>query len=370
MTCQTVHFVYLGKTLPQYAKASLALASEYSGMHVHLIGNRELFPGLNDSLCDFTAIEDFQTDNSLNVHKAKIKSDKNFRDGFWFKTLERFFVLYDFARYRQLKSIFHAELDQFLFGTDELVKNIEKNNRSGIFVPFHSDKAAIASVFYCNQLDALRSLLIEAINGDTYPNEMALIAQWAAKNLDMAVSLPTAASLIKGRNVATPKGLWEITASELGGVVDAAQLGQWIAGIDPRNVPIWELPKTKFVDKPAKNLLSQRELESLSFELGFDKRTLLLAIDKAPTARVFNLHIHSKIHQLVNNYPRQIDNLLIQASSKKREILKSSIKPWLYHHTKYYANALLTKPNKIIPGIGRVIVFLVNRFAAKIRKQP
>ena len=130
MTCETVYFVYLGKVLPSYAKASLALARQSSGMNVHLIGNKEIFSCLDQSSCDFTAIEDFYSDKSLNVEYAKIESDKSVQDGFWLKTLERFFVLYEFARYRQLKSIFHAELDQLLFGTDELVKNIESSNRS------------------------------------------------------------------------------------------------------------------------------------------------------------------------------------------------------------------------------------------------
>ncbi len=351
---QTLYFVYLGTVLPTYAKASLILAKKHSGMAVHLIGNKVIGETLGSSLCEFTAVEDFYTGDGFNIAKSNIKSDARYRGGFWVKTLERFFVLYEFAKFRGLRSIFHAELDQLLFGTDELVKNIEQHNLSGIFVPFHSPELAVASVFYCNHLDALSSLLLEAMSGEAYGNEMALIAQWASKNRNLAVSLPTAASLLKNTNVATPQGVHELTPKDLGGIVDAAQLGMWVAGIDPKNVPLTELPRTKFVNEPVAHLLSKSELESIKFTMSKNTETLLTACSNNQSIRIFNLHIHAKIHQSISSGQLQLDCLFKQTNEDKRRILKASLRPWLWHHAKHYTYALFTKPHKIIPVLGRI----------------
>lgn len=360
VNCQTVHFVYLGKFLPPYAKASLDLAHKYSGMRVHLIGNKTIGDSLNCSPCDFTAVEDFYSDDLFSVARLKIDSDQRYRDGFWAKTMERFFVLYEFAKYKGLDSIFHAELDQLLFGVSELVNNIERQQLSGIFVPFHSPDAAVASVLYCNSLDVFHSLLVDAMTGDPYPSEMALIAKWASRNSNSVIALPTAASLVKGRNAATPKGVFEIMPHELGGVVDAAQLGQWIAGIDPRNVPLSALPRNKFVDAPADNLLSRNELESIKFRYVSNADTVLLDFNNGETVRIFNLHIHAKIHQAIASGRLHFDDLLRQTNSVHRLIVKASIRPWLLNHAIHYTRTILTRPDKIIPAVLRLAKHLIR----------
>jgi hypothetical protein len=54
-----------------------------------------------------------------------------------------------------------------------------------------------------------------------------------------------------------------VKPERVAGLVDAAQLGQWIAGIDPRNISPRQIPRTKFVDAPAMHLLSRETIENI-----------------------------------------------------------------------------------------------------------
>jgi len=296
-----VVFVYLGDSLPKYTIASLKLAKEYSGMNVHILTSKKNQKLINLSFSNFTAIEDFYDDKIFNISKKKILNNLNFRNNFWLKTLERFFVLHQFANANKLNSFFHAELDQLLFGVNELVLNIEKTHKTGIFVPFHNNKMAVASVFYCNNIDSLKTMLTAASDDIVYRNEMELIAIWAKNNHNSVISLPTMASKIIRPNIATPKNIIELSPLDLGGVVDAAQVGQWVGGIDTLHIPIHKTPKTKFVDSLGENLISREQFEKFKFYINFQKNKLDVVYDDTFVTRIFNLHIHSKIHQSLLN---------------------------------------------------------------------
>ena len=57
----------------------------------------------------------------------------------------------------------------------------------------------------------------------------------------------------------------EISLAHLGGVADGTQIGMWVAGIDPRNVPIHQIPKNKFVDPPEDNIASLEQFSKIKF---------------------------------------------------------------------------------------------------------
>jgi hypothetical protein len=292
----TVYFVYSGDSFPKYALASIKLAKEFSGMKVHILTNEKNRKLIQLLSVNFTAIEDFYDDSYFQIAKTKVLFDKNFRDNFWLKTVERFFILYQFVKLKKINSFFHAELDQLLFGANELVLNIEKTKKSGIFFPFHSHDMAIASVFYCNNINSLSSMLNTAVYGDAYTSDMTLMASWAKNNPGLAFSLPTMATKIIGPNIATPQNVLELSPKDLCGVVDAAQVGQWVGGIDPLNIPITETPKTKFVYPSGQYLLSKEQLEKFNFQINFQENKLNIIYNNKIKTRIFNLHIHSKIH--------------------------------------------------------------------------
>ena len=114
-------FIYLGKKIPEYARASILLAQKFSGLEVVLLADSN--PRLDlevlqpNSFYDATDFEKLAKSRSI---------PNNFRQGFWLKTLERFFVLEQYMKFSNSEKVFHAELDQVLFRNDILISNLEK----------------------------------------------------------------------------------------------------------------------------------------------------------------------------------------------------------------------------------------------------
>ena len=311
-----VTFVYLGKKIPKYALSSMELARRYSGLRVRLITDAENLEKINTSKFEIVHVKEFYAPEIF-ANYSKVKSiPANFREGFWLKTLERFFVLEQFMRVSKSESLFHAELDQVLFRSDFLIEKIEKSDLQGLFFPFHVSNQPIASVFFCNDLESLRSLVDFCDLTTGFISDMQLLGLWAKNNEDRVKVLPTLASKIHSQEfkVNVPGEL--LTAQELNGIVDGAQIGQWVAGIDPRNVPIWKRPSNHFSEDIDKLLLKKEELENINFY--FDENTKFLTINfnhDHPT-NIYNLHLHSKIHNWLLRSNNPVAKLLEIANSK------------------------------------------------------
>lgn len=364
--CDTIHFVYLGYPLPKYAVASIKLAKEYSGMKVHLLASEKNKKFINSLLINFTPLEDFYNNKIFEIPEKNLLNDKNFLNGFWLKTLERFFVLSQFVKKNKLDIFFHAELDQLLFGIDELVLNIEKSKKIGIFIPFHSNTEAIASVFYCNNIHSLDSLLMTA-STTGYRNEMELIASCAQNNPNLFMALPTMASKIMGSNIAKSKNIFELSPTALGGVVDAAQVGAWIAGTDVFHTPMNQMPKTKFVEPLRDNLLTRQHLEKFKFQIDFEKNQLNIVFDNTFLIRIFNLHIHSKIHQSLAG-PRSLLTQLFETANQDEPV---SLKAARKLHLKNILDRVvrnISSANKILLMFRKILKILnkkINNFLKK-----
>ncbi len=341
-----VTFVYIGDKLPSYADASLKLANETSGARIQLIANSQTAKNFKNRHTDFIAIEDFYNRDLFSDATTRITSDQSFRNGFWVKSLERFFVLDQFVKHTGQKSLFHAELDQLLFGVDDLKVQIEKTFKRGMFLPFHSPNSAVASVVYINDFSSLDSLINFASTGPTFNNEMALIANWAKLHPEKIFALPTLATLEKGSNRVLPQGVQILSQLESLGVVDAAQMGQWVAGIDPRNLPLNIKPKTKFVDEDADWSLNKKDLSAFVFDLSSNQRQLHVTNSNGRT-RIFNLHLHSKVHKILLSQSFSIENLITLANKKDSHLLRGTRITQLGWHLKKAYFAVKADPERL-----------------------
>jgi len=253
---------------------------------VTILANEQAVSDKIKDLVDVVPIEGFYDPKTFAALTRKISFDHAFRDGFWLKTIERLFVLAQFAEKKGLNSFLHAELDQLLFRVDELVDRILDSELRGLFFPFHTDNKGIASVFFCNDVSALESLLELVRTGDAFESEMELLAQWAALNPSLFQELPTIRNLVEGSSA---------SVIDIDGIVDAAQVGQWVGGVDPRNTPLRQAPVTKFVDSVEPSLIGRDTLEKIRFSLG-SEGALYALLEGISEVKIYNLHIHSKIH--------------------------------------------------------------------------
>ncbi len=294
-----IYFVFLGEKFPSYAKASLKLASETSGMNLCLIGNKSIERSLSGLPIRFIPVEEFYNPEEFQKASSHVWADHGFRGGFWLKSLERLFVIDQYMAGVKKSRILHSELDQLIFRADKLVARLESLDYSGLFVPFHNENSAVASILYVNDQSALRSLLEHASSDVLYPNEMHLIADWAKKYPSRLYELPTVASIIQNSEKSLIPGARLLSLNETGGLVDAAQVGQWVAGIDPKNLGLAERPLNKFVDAPSSYLLNREQLKSLQFLYDENSSILSIMSQYSLNSELYNLHIHSKIHATI-----------------------------------------------------------------------
>ena len=356
-----IFFVFLGEKFPSYAKASLQLAIETSGLDVCLIGNKKLQKSISGLPIRFVAIEDFYSSKKFLLAASHVWADHKFRGGLWLKSLERLFVINQYMETFGYSKILHAELDQLIFRADELVKHLDSLDDFGIFVPFHTEHFAVASILYVNDATALDSLLNYAAGDSLYPNEMYLIADWARRNPNKIYELPTSASYLANRHHSIVPGAKLLSLMESGGLVDAAQVGQWVAGIDSKNVDIKTNPTNKFVDIHNNYLLSRQDLESINFSLEASG-ALRLEFDGFESAtNLFNLHVHSKIHSSILKGKVSLPKLFEVANAKNASRLHGMRRMQISGWIESKLSRIVTNPEAVISLLFSKINTLVGK---------
>lgn len=304
--------VFLGNRIPSYVSSSLNLATRYNNLDVELIGSVSSRFATKKTGASFISIQDFYDPQPFELAKPRMASNHDFRDGFWLRTLERFFVLEQFMSWKQEKDLLHVEADQLLFGAEELAKQLQKLPTKGLFFPLHSEGKAVASVFYCNDLTALRSLVQDATTGESFDNEMQLLLRWSQANPKCFGALPTLADIRPDQDNQVISSV--ISSSSIGGIVDAAELGLWVGGRDPRNLN-WRIPPTNLYSyPPPRARMARSTLESLTFTLRLEPSGLEVRVGNSAPINLFNLHLHSKIHKWLAKDEKNLKYLFQRAN--------------------------------------------------------
>jgi hypothetical protein len=312
-----VLFVYLGDRIPDYAVSSIEMAAKFSNQDIVLLANENALKKSRIENCLSIPVENFYSPAKFDVAQRGLESDAKFRGSLWAKSLERFFVLEQYMIHRGVDEIFHAELDQFLFDTGSLVDALKGLSYQGIFAPCHNSKAVVASLFFCNSLEALTDFLRFAASGVSYSSEMELLSQWASKSQSKFLELPTVHTFYHLITDATIPGSDLLSCKEVNGVTDAAEFGQWFGGIDPRNVPIMKVPTNKFVGPISNSNLTLDELSSCKLHLDALSNKLMMKIPNRSVTQIYNLHIHSKIHSRKFLDETYLENVISSVNSEK-----------------------------------------------------
>lgn len=280
-------YVYLGNKLPKYAHWALAGAAARNSNEVILLSNSTNLRKVSSKITVFS-ISDFYDDSEFIEFKESSKLDHKFRSGFWLHTAQRFFVLKQFCRQNSISKFFHAELDVMLFNLSGLPEKLDAYGQ-GIFIPRDSDERAIASLIYCNELQSLDKCCISMTTNAERGNEMALLSQFMFDNPQIAHALPSESTL--AHNSRQPK--WDfIPPSSSGGIFDAAAMGQWLFGIDPRNS--LSIVRNHFVNE---NWHSSPEKLKFSFTSSTGKLNVASEDNPKVNINIYCLHIHSKINR-------------------------------------------------------------------------
>jgi len=275
---------------------SIEIALKNSNCNVYLLISK-IDENIN-SLCKQVSIDSFYFNYNKKIFNC---NDTNFRDGFWMKTTDRFFILNEFVKKNNISNFFHAELDNLIFDISTLPQKLDQIGK-GIFIPKDSKDRCIASLVYINDITILTSFCKYIIqNPNNLTNDMYLLGDFTNKNPKNSFILPNESAFNSTNQISY------LNHENCAGIFDAAAIGQFLFGIDPRNssLPVFN----KF-----KNENSKYDLEKCIFHLSITSNFAFIN-----NINLYNIHVHSKI------FKKLIDEnwlySLVQRINKKRRTL-------------------------------------------------
>lgn len=304
--------IYLGNTLPRYVLKNLEyLRSTFDKSEVYFI---------SDSVSSINKVAKIgvktwlapNPDQQWRDVREQLNHPMSFRQGFWFKTLARIFVLNSFMQLHKDESCLQIEADVFLFQDFPLAKVF--NLDAEIAFPMESNEMGIASLLYLKDHKSAQTLTDFALNeiqSNPQITDMSLLGQIAHSKILKFVPLPTLPESLQGA-LSQPEAITLICQNSLcdTGVFDGITIGQFLLGVDPRNsrgrLVLHRIQPSHAIN-PEKLILTWDGDENLS----------LKALNG--NSQIYNLHNHAKDLRL---YEKRSRNKLLQkriSSSKNGE---------------------------------------------------
>lgn len=287
-------FVFIGNKFPDYGYDSIKFSYKHSNLKIIVLTNSKLnLKKFSNANVEIHNLDFYVSPQKLDDHLTNLK---NFRQGFWTKTLERFHVLEQFCQKYNITRFFHSELDNISFNLDRLSRKIEAMNLKGVFLPRESITTMIGSLVYINRLDTLNKFNKFSLNDENMNlNEMEILSLFQ-NECDSMFTLP---STTNSQNLTFK---FNLSCDEIGGIVDGNLYGRYFFGKDPRNVngKVYNLFKH---DRGGK-------IEWYSQKFGYtvyNHEYSIFIEDANKKIFFYNLHIHSKsIRRSFNNIERII----------------------------------------------------------------
>jgi len=298
----SIVFIHIGKKLPAYSEDAVRQAKHFNPKSaVYFLLNDEAYQTAPYSLEDAGASVVFLESVPISTHhkkfKANTKLNLEFRDGFWLFTSERFFYLDSFMEQNGLNHVFHLEYDNMLYkNLGEIIPALEKNYPE-CGATFLSDNFVIPGCIYFATPKAA-SNVAKFFSRNRKHNwcDMTMLAKYKKTHRNRRIEhLPTIPpqylrlfQLVNLYGEEPLNGsLYSSHFDKLKGIFDAATIGQYLGGQDPRNGKNFQGFKRED---------SYLNLDNCQFEWSedhFGKKIPLMIID-GDRIPIYNLHIHSK----------------------------------------------------------------------------
>ena len=298
--------VHLGKDVPAYVADCINQARLFNPtMPLYCIINKgasipqQCLRIMNELDVKTVYAESLASTNAHREFTQRSRLDVSHRDGFWKKTSERFFYLHELMLQEHLVDAFHIENDVMLY--INLSQSLEHfRNYKRIAAVFDNDERCIPSLMYFNNAESLGYLidlfvqyadkgythsfdmiipaLFKRLNGSDYIDQLPIIMP------DYAQDYPLESTM--GHRTNHPENYWN-HIDQFDSIFDAAALGQYLGGIDPRN----GLSQPGFINESC--LFNPSHLE-FSWEFNDQGLRVPCAHYRGKKYRINNLHIHSK----------------------------------------------------------------------------
>jgi len=242
------------------------------------------------SILDISLSQNLQFEEYKQTVSDKFSNLSQFRNGFWISTTARFYYIGMLMRLFSLEKVFHIENDVMLYETiDNLYNyvkdfyNIDKIDKI-CMVEDSTDRVIPSILFFPNQdnINELTQYITTTIKSSTkFINDMNILGTFPKKYILQTF----------------PEHVESI-------VFDGAAMGQYLGGVDYRNLPNGETSELIKFNNPTKGFINETADINCKNYVFFKTRVLVdfLQIpikvqrmaEKNILHQIANLHIHSK----------------------------------------------------------------------------
>ena len=311
-----VAYVYIGESkLPKYVLENLVnTKSKFPNIDIVFISDNshslkkvsEL--GISVWHCKNQAIENSDTLNSMS-HPMQ------FRSGYWFSTLARFFAIEEFMEHNSETEVLQIETDVWLSKNFPFDKFTDFTNE--LSYPMESVGRGAASVLYVGSLKSIKDFNLfckQELLKDANFTDMTLLGKYLEEYSMRVVPLPTARDTSIFKEF-TPKDLALSSSSSypfFNGVFDPLSYGMHLFGVDARNSRgVLKL----YSDTPSQILdFAKIEFEVLGQEV--------IARNNLQSFQIYNLHIHSKNLRIFRNASSMNEIHKLISARKNHEVTR------------------------------------------------
>lgn len=300
----TLMFIHLGPSLPAWLPDTLAQARLVHGGPILLVAERaalDAAPPLNATL---HALEELGLSERQAAFRRASTLDRDFRGGFWNHTTERFFVLERAMERLATGPVAHLENDVLLYANTAALAPKLAALYPTLAATFDNDRRCVPGFVYAANAAALGPLtdfILKVMDwARTLPpqqrggiNDMSLLGGLRLRVPGAMDALPIVPPDYPGPlkssagHIAADPTLFARHFTELGMVFDAAALGQFLGGVDPRNA---SGPTQGFVNESC--VFDPRLLQPrMAMFEGLRRPVIQTPSGIHPVA---NLHVHAK----------------------------------------------------------------------------
>jgi hypothetical protein len=279
-------FVHFGPKYPKHLILNLKRTCElFPGFTVVLITDA---PEKLEIRKDNFRISHFAMNNEYEILNEQLNHPKDFRNNFWFTSLARIYALCDYVASNNVP-ILHIESDVLVSG-DLPINRFAMCDRPIAFTVV-GKRSGVASIMWIKNAQAASHLRVYAAKSaekDQMTTDMKILGQYQEdfpQRVRVLASFPT-------ENASSYKSIssqlvedFTYTKNLFDGLFDAADVGRYLLGDDPRNHRGIKLLRKQL----ATSYFSPREVRYV-----YSETRKFLNTASGSQNRFYSLHIHSK----------------------------------------------------------------------------
>lgn len=263
----------------EYILTNIAQLIKFGHTNIYVITNNHLMQEF-ESLSDMIHLISVETLNDPFEFAHKSTLNREFRNGFWHHASARLFVLHSFMVNCGVNNVIHIENDVLLYyNCDEILTDALHDKRQ-MYIPFDTYERNIASIVYIPDGATFGEILRHY---DFGKNDMFNFSEIRKKtSLINTFPIFVARDEDDGERAFVTNN-W----NQFGGYIfDAAAIGQYVGGVDPRNI----YGDTRgFVNETC--IIKYNEEGEIFWRSG---KPFIRLKNTGVEVPIFNLHIHSK----------------------------------------------------------------------------